>query len=83
MNLPHPAFTFIAAGVKDYSGHVSIDFSAVTTYHALPLACSLAGMFFDGVTMRVFIDQLLLQFSDSPDGESQLALRTFLAGQDH
>ncbi|KAG1763266.1 hypothetical protein EDD22DRAFT_1050288 [Suillus occidentalis] len=57
-------------------------FASVTRYHALP--CSLArpmstkssftGMFFDGVTTRVVIDQLLLQPSDSPDG----ALRTFL-----
>jgi hypothetical protein len=40
MNLPHPAFTFITTGAKDYSEHVSIDFSAVTTYHAF--LCSLA-----------------------------------------
>jgi hypothetical protein len=35
-------------------------------------------MFFDGDTTSFFIDQLLLQLSDSPDGKLQLALRTFL-----
>jgi hypothetical protein len=35
-------------------------------------------MFFDGVTTSIFIDQSLLQPSDSPDGELQMVLRTFL-----
>lgn len=46
--------------------------------HITPFHARLLGIFFDGVTTRVFIDQLLLQLSDSPDGELQLALRTFL-----
>jgi hypothetical protein len=43
MNLPHPnTFTFIAEGVKHHFWHFIIDFSAVTTYDALALLCSLS-----------------------------------------
>ncbi|KAG1763440.1 hypothetical protein EDD22DRAFT_499749 [Suillus occidentalis] len=68
MNLPHLAFTSIATPESRTIPRSRADFSAVTTYHALP--CSFA--------RNVFTYQSFLQLSNFPGGELHMALHTFL-----